>query len=214
METNDDIPDWASNELLLQISRLDSGNKMLSNGRYYEIFNVMADKWYRLRVSTVDPLGVSHELKFTQGCDVHKVASDGVWHSVVPFPDEPPRNRFMMTGSSRGDFAIRCSSATTTDYINVLFGDKLTGIINVKLGNTTSNLWNELGSWIPKRPPSIQSMISASVPEKNQLKIEVTRDSINGQKWDPSVPISTLAYNEIIEWELPNTISHPFHTHL
>merc|ERR1712238_216300 len=84
VNTNNNIPSWASNELLLQILRLDDGNKMLSNGRSYEIFNIMHGKWYRLRISTVDPLGAAQELRFTAGCEVHKVASDGIWHSVVP----------------------------------------------------------------------------------------------------------------------------------
>lgn len=92
-----DIPQWASNEILLQILRLDGGNKMLTNGRSYEIFNLVANQWYRLRVSTVDPMGVSQELRFTPGCEVHKVASDGVWHSMVPF-SSPPENAHRMTG--------------------------------------------------------------------------------------------------------------------
>jgi len=219
VDNNNDIPSWASNELLLQILRLDDGNKMLSNGRSYEIFTLTKGKWYRLRISTVDPLGVAQELRFTAGCDVHRVASDGIWHSVVPFDDEPPVTNysFQMTGSSRGDFAIRCNSYSL-ESINILFGGKLTAIINIKSGTTTSNLRNNddelIGRWVPNRPASIRSMISEQVPEQNILNIEVTRDSINGKIWDPDVPLQSLAFNEVYQFELPNTQNHPFHIHL
>jgi len=197
--------------------RLDGGESMLSNGRSYEIFNVIPGKWYRLRVSTVDPLGVSQQLKFTEGCDIHKVATDGVWHSVVPFDDddlnEKARNGiYPMTGSSRGDFAIRCNA--DTDFINVLYGNKLSAIVNVKASGSTSNLRIELGRWVPKRPLSVRSMMEEDVPEENKFTIEVSRDSINERYWDKDIPVKQLAYNEVQEWQLPNTISHPFHTHL
>ena len=216
--SGNNIPSWITNELLLQVVRLDGGESMLSNGRSNEIFNVIPGKWYRLRVSTVDPLGVSQELKFTDGCDVHKVASDGVWHTVVPFDDddldEKARNGiYPMSGSSRGDFAIRCN-ADTVDFINVLYGNKLSAIINVKTSGSTSNLRNELGRWVPNRPLSIRSMMDEDVPEENQFAIQVSRDSINKRYWDKDIPVKQLAYNEVQEWELPNTVSHPFHTHL
>ena len=182
---------------------------MLSNGRSYEIFNIMHGKWYRLRISTVDLLGAAQELRFTAGCEVHKVASDGIWHSVVPF-DGLSANSFQMTGSSRGDFAIRCNS---WESINILFGGKLTAIINIKSG-TSSNLRNELGRWIPNRPASIRSMTLEQVPEQNIVRIEVTRDSINGKRWDPDVPLQSLAFNEVYQFELPDTQRHPFHIHL
>jgi len=210
---NDDIPSWASNELLLQILRLDDGSKMLSNGRSYEIFNLNADTWYRLRVSTVDPLGVSQEFRFTPGCEVYKVASDGIWHSVVPF-DGPSTNTFQMTGSSRGDFAVRCNS---WEPINILFGDKLTAIVNINgriKSGASSSIRSELGRWQPKRPTSLQSMESISVSNENQLTIKIDRDSINGETWDPYVPLKALAFNEVHQWELPDTQTHPFHIHL
>jgi len=228
------IPSWTSNELLLQILRLDeNGQIMVSNGRSYEIFNLIVGKWYRLRVSTVDPLGVANDLQFAKGgvCEIHKVASDGIWHSVVPFDDDDDNIAnvddesisFPMTGSSRGDFAIRCNNKSDTDnkdydsYINILFGNKISAIINIKSDiDKSSNLrgGNELGRWIPNRPDSIRSMISETVPDENKLRIGVSRESINGKTWDKDIPLSTLAYNEVHEWELPNTVDHPFHTHL
>lgn len=213
VNNNNDIPSWASSELLLQILRLDDGNKMLSNGRSYEIFNIMNGKWYRLRISTVDPLGVAQELRFTAGCEVHKVASDGIWHSVVPFDETSEsvnKNTFQMTGSSRGDFALRCNS---WESINILFGGKLTAIINIKSG-TSSNLRNEVGRWEPKRPSSLQSMDSVDVPNENQLAIKIERDSINGKEWDPDVPLQSLAFNKVYQFDLPDTQRHPFHIHL
>jgi hypothetical protein len=81
-KVEDTLPEWTSNELLLQILRVNE--KVFGNGKHYEVFNVEAKKWYRLRLSTVDPLAVPLELRFTPGCKVHKVASDGIWHSLIP----------------------------------------------------------------------------------------------------------------------------------
>eukprot|EP00978_Attheya_sp_CCMP212_P025091 scaffold80075_cov44-Attheya_sp.AAC.1 len=61
----DALPKWTSNELLLQILRV-NGN-VFGNGKHYEVFNMEAKKWYRLRLSTVDPLAVPLELRFTPG---------------------------------------------------------------------------------------------------------------------------------------------------
>ena len=191
IHTKNDIPSWASNELS------------------YEIFNIMHGKWYRLRISTVDPLGAAQELRFTAGCEGHKVPSNGIWHSVVPF-DGPSSNSFEMTGSSRGDFAIWCSSG---ESINILFGGKLTAIINSK-SRTSTNLQNEQGQWIPNHPASIRSMTTEQIPEQNTLRIEVTRDSINGKRWDPDVPLQSLAFNEDYQFQLPDTQRHPFHMHM
>lgn len=180
---------------------------MLSNGRSYEIFHVVANRWYRLRVSAVDPLGASQELRFTPGCEVHRVASDGVWHSVVPFSSSTA-NKYQMTGSSRGDFALRCSALDPINAINILFGNIVAAIINVKQ-NALVGIESDLGRWQPNRPPSMKSMILESVRHENRLFIEIDRHSINGKEWNPDIPLGKLAFNEIHEWVLPDTRQHP-----
>ena len=57
-------------------------------------------------------------------------------------------------------------------------------------------------------------MMTEDVQSKNKFSIEVTRDSINDKLWNKDVPVKQLAYNNVHEWELPNTLSHPFHMHL
>ncbi len=114
-------------------------------------------------------------------------------------------------GSSRGDFALRCSEPNNP--INILFGNRIAAIINVK----KSLIWgdeSDLGRWQPNRPLSITSMLLESIPKENRLSIEVDRNSINGKEWNPSIPLGTLAFNEVHEWILPDTREHPFHIHL
>ena len=71
------------------------------------------NKWYRLRVSMVVPSAAGADLNFSGGSCVHyKVAADGVWHSNAF--DYFGGSSFPMTGVSRADFAIKCTSSGNT----------------------------------------------------------------------------------------------------
>eukprot|EP00978_Attheya_sp_CCMP212_P009045 scaffold21315_cov48-Attheya_sp.AAC.6 len=208
----DALPEWTSSELLLQILRVHG--KVFGNGKHYEVFNVEAKKWYRLRLSTVDPLAVPLDLRFTPGCIVHKVASDGIWHSRIP-GDEG--TSFEMTGASRGDFAIRCESPNS--FVNVLYGEEVAAILSIgKDALTPDNA--DLESWSPVRPPSLHdSSLSgvrslAVLSSENRFRVNVQRDSINNKKWDVDTPLTTIGFNEVHEWSISDTTEHPFHMHL
>eukprot|EP00978_Attheya_sp_CCMP212_P007617 scaffold17661_cov48-Attheya_sp.AAC.1 len=212
-KVEDALPKWTSNELLLQILRV-HGN-VFGNGKHYEVFNVEAKKWYRLRMSTVDPLAVPLELRFTPGCKMHKVASDGIWHSRIP-GDEGLS--FEMTGASRGDFAIRCESPNS--FVNILYGGEVAAILSIGIDALIPDN-ADLESWSPVRPPSLQdSSLSGGVrsmvvvTSENQFKVNVQRDSINDKKWDVDTPLTTIGFNEAHEWSISDTREHPFHMHL
>ena len=68
--------------------------------------------------------------------------------------------------------------------------------------------------WVPKRPDSLQNLLSLSLPEGNTLTLRLGYDYVNDQRWDPENPIATIAYNQVHEWTLLQTILHPFHLHL
>jgi len=202
---NDDIPDWAANELLLQLGS-NMEEHVMANGYPYEIFQIEANQWYRLRVSTVDPMAVPRDLTFTDACEVHKVASDGVWHSTVPgaFGDT-----FPMTGASRADFAIRCPFAGSN--ANILWHGKVVAVVNAELMAPNPYI---MEIWNPERPDSMQGIAEAVVPEENKFSITIERESINYVSWDPFEPIHTIAYDQVHEWEIGDSEGHPFHTHL
>lgn len=71
-----------------------------------KVMRLESDRWYRLRVAVVIPSAMPSDLTFVGGsCTVHRVASDGVWHTAefVAYSD----SSFELTGASRADFAVR-----------------------------------------------------------------------------------------------------------
>ena len=204
-EIESGIPDWASNELLLQIAYIDGA--VWGNGKHYEVINVSANQWYRLRVSVVDPLGAPLNLRFTNGCTVHKVSSDGVWHSSVPGPSA---DRFELTGASRADFAIRCTDPEGST-VNMLYDGKVVAIVNIGSEEPEPYILKE---WMPKRPAALQNIASASVPDENRFNITIQRQTLNQLEWDPDVPLKTIAFDQVHEWVIANSTKHPFHLHL
>jgi hypothetical protein len=52
------------------------------------------------------------------------------------------------------------------------------------------------------------------VPPENTFDVELTREGINNILWDPTTPLTTVAYDEVHEWTLTRSKTHPFHLHL
>jgi len=205
---NNSPPDWAFNELLLQVSA-DNSAKVMANGAHYEIFSIQANQWYRLRVSIVDPIAIPRELVFTQGCQVHRVASDGIWHSMIPGEQS---NTYEMTGASRGDFAIRCGlNGTPNGAINIRWHGTVVAIVDI---GSPALIPHTMTTWVPTRPFSLSGIASAIVPDENKFDITIQRATLNSLAWNPTVPLTTINYNEVHEWTISNSENHPFHTHL
>lgn len=115
------LPSWTRNERLLQVSVSAHTDEMVANGRKSEVIDIAVNQWYRLRVSIVNANAIPYNFTFEDSrakCDIHKVASDGIWHSVVPGPSS---SSWELTGASRADFAIRCNvsqaSVSTTSLL-------------------------------------------------------------------------------------------------
>ena len=203
---NQDIPDWARNDVVLQISRMKG--HFFGNGHPYEVFRFQANRWYRLRVSIVDPVGAPNSLVFVGGqCVVHRVASDGIWHSTIP---GLAGHSFEMTGASRGDFAIRCESANS--FANIRYGNDITAIISI--GSVDPYAPAVVPSWKPKRPSALANISEASIPSANKMNVRLQRESINGASWDPSTALATIAFEQVHEWTIFDSYEHPFHMHL
>lgn len=198
---NPDTPEWATNEILLMVARING--EIYGNGNQDEIIRMDANQWYRLRVGVVDVLAEPDWLTFGSGCEIHQVAADGIWRSKVP---GPAKSKFYLTGSSRADFAIRCASS-----FHVLFGGAKAATVYV--GAVHPDPF-EMEDWVPKRPRSLQGIAEAVVPPENTFDVELTREGINNILWDPTTPLTTVAYNEVHEWTLTRSKTHPFHLHL
>ena len=202
---NPDVPKWAANERLLLVHRAggEGTGEVYGNGSPNEVMRMDAGQWYRLRVAIVDAMGEPDYLSFGAGCEVRKVASDGVWRSTVP---GPRATRYLLTGSSRADFAVRCSSS-----FHVLYGGAKAATVYV---GAEAAYPYEMEEWRPVRPESLRGIAEAEVPDENKYTVELTREGLNNILWDPSVPLRTIKYGEVHEWNLTRTASHPFHLHL
>ena len=207
---NPDVPTWAQYERLLQIfARLSDGSMIVNgvreHGRKYFLEPVERDRWFRLRVSVVDPLGLSADFRI-DGCHVRKVAHDGIWSSTVP---QPERIRHRMSAASRVDYAVRC---TQLGHFPIWYDDRHVGFVVVDSEPTSEEI--ALTEWKPDLPPALQGLREAAVPRKNTWNVIISTNTINGQKWHPQRPLNTIAYGEVHEWTVFDTVEHPFHKHL
>ena len=178
---------------------------------------IEANKWYRLRTSVVTPDGGGGTVKFDKSCTVYKVASDGVYHSDFtaqnglsggPGPNAASPS-FVMTGASRADFAIKCTSGKT----DIKLDNGVAAKIHADLFGTTSgavssgNDANDLGI-PPSKPASLQVYANVMVPESNKKDIDLTGGFIG---YTGSVNIE---YGQTHEWVISQSGPHPFHLHL
>mmetsp|Transcript_12949 Transcript_12949/g.19336 ORF Transcript_12949/g.19336 Transcript_12949/m.19336 type:complete len:378 (+) Transcript_12949:503-1636(+) len=199
---------WAhpQNELLLLVS--DIGNSVLGNGITNEVFQVEVGRWYRLRVSTVEPNANTAALSFNGGdCTVHKVASDGIWHNAALTTYSG--SSFDMTGASRADYAISCASVGST---TVEWGSGEVATIEAgTFGSNTGSEETDLGN-APPKPASLTGLNDASVD--GTFSITMSGAKINRKMWDEDVPLGVVPYGGIYEWTIGGTGAHPYHQHL
>ena len=196
-------PAWADYERVLQIFR-SAEVGYLSNGQASYDVEVERRRWFRLRVSVVDPLAVAD--RFTiEGCQYMKVAHDGIWSSSVPQPERPYH---ILTGSSRADFVVRCDG---TGSFPIRYGGKTVGRI---VPGTETSQEIALTYWTPTRPASLTGLREAFVPSTNVFNVLMSEVGINGITWNPEVPLHTIAFNEVHEWTIHRSNIHAFHKHM
>lgn len=200
------LPLWAQNERLLQIVTTETGVR--GNGKANEIILVDAYQWYRLRVSVVSVEGSPFNLTFANegDCDVYKVASDGVWRSVVP---GPAAKIYELSGASRADFALRCNASLSV--VPLHYGDELAAFFYVGSAEASPMVMEE---WVPVRPYALSDLSNEVVPTANKFRVILGYDHVNNQQWNPDVALAIIGYDEVHEWLLQGTSEHPFHMHL
>eukprot|EP01083_Nonionella_stella_P200057 733058_1 len=206
----DEIEAWArpENEKLLQISSTDSD--VLGNGNGSEFIRIEKHRWYRLRMSVVDPRAKPKNVNFVnEDCIIYKVASDGVWHAA-PF-DTYSGFSFELTGASRADFAIKCAGEADT---KIKWGSAVAATIRADPGLGTGMEGDDLGS-PPPRPSSLTGL-SASDVDEEIYEIKLSATAINGVKWDETLTegLGDIAFGKVYEWQISGSNAHPFHLHL
>jgi FtsP/CotA-like multicopper oxidase with cupredoxin domain len=197
-ETSNSLNAWAkdaANELVLLVS--DAGS-LLGNGNANEVLQLEAENWYRLRVSVVTPGARASNLSFNGGsCTIHKVASDGVWHNM-PFTTYTG-STFEMTGASRADFAIKCSSGSTT---SINWGQGTAATLQAgSFGSGTGQSSNDLGS-APPAPASLDWSNPSTPCASCSYDVALSGAQINGASWDEFNPLEIIDYGNVYEWTI------------
>ncbi len=208
-DNQSDINSWAriANEKLLQISNTGT---LLGNGSSNEVIQIETDKWYRLRVSVVTPGAKASDVGFVGGgCTIYKVASDGVWHTKpLTFYQA---SSFELTGASRADFAIKCSTPGTAD---INWGQGRAATLEIgSFGSGTGSNDVDLGT-APGRPYSLSDIAGVTVPQSNFNDISLSGAKINGQTYSETVGLGELNFDQVHEWTVSGSGAHPFHMHL
>jgi len=221
---NPDTPQWAKYDRVLQIfSKLASG-AVMTNGdigpyvpyasfpNHYE-FEVERDRWFRLRVSVIDILGLNGRLRIDPRCTMMKVAHDGIWSSTVP---QLPMESYQFSAASRIDFAVKCS---IPGEFPLWYNDRQAGRIIVTNALPISPKF-ELEEWNPRRPSFLQGIKEAWVTAANKFDVDMYVNTINELRYDEKYPLTTIAYGEVHEWTISHhhlfdeIDEHPFHMHL
>lgn len=199
----DKVPAYLADEKLLQISKV--SDKVQGNLHTNEIIHMTGNKWYRLRISMVDPAALPAKISFGEECEVRKVANDGVWLSTVP---AEPNNDIWLTGASRADVAIKCQDESTITH-TTLSSDSKTMFATIKVKGFDSDTPDPT-PWKPRRPNSL--MLDGKVA--GNYTVTMTYPTITNSPYDINKPITSIASNRTQEWTLIDTAYHPLHLHL
>jgi hypothetical protein len=66
----------------------------------------------------------------------------------------------------------------------------------------------------PEAYKGFNSTFPATVPAPNSRSISMSASQIDGYSWNADKPIDTIVWNELYEWTISGSGSHPFHLHL
>lgn len=125
-----------------------------------------------------------------------------------------------MTGASRADFAIKCSSGSTS----IMYGGALAATINAGSHGTlydgapsTEDIVNDLGS-APSRPESLafdSTDTDTVYPRETKIELNGGGLKVNNAVYSAMSGVEPdVEYGYIHEWTLGPTNIHPFHLHL
>jgi hypothetical protein len=206
---------WLANERKLLLS--DSAAGLRANGKSSEEVEMMADEWYYFRIVSADGAARNRLVLIGEGCEARAVAYDGVWRTTVPHPTAS--SSFELSGSSRLDLAVKCTGNSGLWYkTKTTNGSPLVSLKVVGGTTTAASPWEGgiIGTaWEPARPAYLASL--PGQPTQDTYSVTMSGGQINGQQWDPDVPLSRnggFQLNNLEEWSIGGSGAHPFHIHL
>lgn len=166
------------------------------------------DTWQHWRLLLADRDATTKTVSIGSGCEVALMARDGVWRTEVP--KVLTTNSLDLTGASRADLAVRCSTDSTIQVGNTVVG-------NVFVDGTSDPLphpWAADGTstWSSFRPAYLRDLRTET--PGNTETVNLGARTVNGNKFDADVPTFSLPATDIQEWTLKGARNHPFHLHV
>ncbi len=178
------------------------------NGTVNGTMTVPPDTWLHWRVLLADADARTKDVSIASGCEVMLLARDGVWRTTAP--KALPANTINLTGASRADLAVKCSTGST-----ISVGNQTVASIAVDgTANSGPHPYAADGSsmWSAQRPDYLRDL--TGVTNVNSEKISMGARTVNGDTFDVDTPTFTLPADSVQEWNIKGAVNHPFHLHI
>lgn len=170
---------------------------------------IPANTWQHWRVLLADRDAREKTVSIGEGCEVALMARDGVWRTEAP--KALPTRSLSLTGASRADLAVRCSSASTLNVGSTKVADiTIEGTPN-SLVYPFANI-DGTGVWSADRPTYLRDLSAETAIGTETIRLGAR--TINGSKFDHTEPNFTLDPNGVQQWRLQGAANHPFHLHI
>ena len=202
---------------------------------------LLEQDYYYFRVSSVVVTDHDNFVEFSPkgACEAHAVAYDGVYRSAIP---AEARSIHHLTVSSRVDLAVKCRHDAILRFHQGVATEKDSVVkIHVipqkqhhEIEYTSSPFWDPfLGTrWNPRRAYYNPNLLEGTVDETWDVYMMQTKEkivnktttgaiigkknlvSVNNHTWDPSNAIRAFEMNKLVEWNIYDSLTHPFHPHI
>jgi FtsP/CotA-like multicopper oxidase with cupredoxin domain len=166
------------------------------------------DTWQHFRILLADRDAKPKTVSIGSQCEVALMARDGVWRTEAPLV--LGTNSIKITGASRADLAVRCSSNST-----ISVGTTQVASILVQGSNDAGpSPYDDDGvsTWGTTRPDYLRDLRGEAVD--NTESVNMGARTINGSRYDNDVPTFALSADGLQEWSLKGARNHPFHLHI
>ncbi len=166
------------------------------------------DTWQHWRLLLADRDAKTKTLTVGSGCEVALMARDGVWRTEVP--KVLTTNSLNLTGASRADLAVRCSTDST-----IQVGATVVGHIYADgTADPLPNPWAADGTstWLSQRPAYLRDLRGTTPADTETINMGAR--TINGAKFDPNVPTFSLPAAGVEQFSLKGATNHPYHLHV
>lgn len=179
------------------------------NGAKQGSFCTTANEWQHWRVLLADRDATEKTLGIGAGCEVALLARDGVWRTTAP--KALPTRALNLTGASRADLAVRCTSDSTI----TVNGAAVATVLTSGAGNTAVGPYaggSSGGAWSAIRPAYLRDL--RGVTDVHKESVRMGARTVNGTRFTMDVPTYTLPAGQVQQWGLSGNTQHPFHLHV